>query len=646
VSRGRGLITAGGSVGLASEKSQLFMMGASGDAALAQSAVQVTAGQSITLATVDSPASLFQSAPFGDQPSFNPNNRLPVLGYSANSAVGLTALGGDVALGNRPVAKATLDPYDQISLADFVTDPRLPAVLPASVSVAALSADVVFNGKSAGGILFPSLTGGLKVLAGKGISGLNMTVSDADASLFAIRNVSQTDGQVIPDLLVTSVATPNRLIANNSSDRFVNDIVALGGSITGATLTVPTRTRVWSAGDILNPVLNLQNLGVSDQSQVIADQGSVSGPSTAISIGGPGSLLIEAGQSVSLGTSRPLGSYGNQRNLSLSSAYADPNKSGSALPGGAEIAVIAGVSGDLDLSKLAATFDALTAAGKNHDDKAARDAADKFFAKAKINAGNIDSYNTSIQSFAGNAIDLLAPGGNITVGLTTPNKEKLIGLVTNAGGAIRSYLSGDFDINQGKVLTAQGGDIVIYTAGGGIDAGRGAKTSVTTPPPTRTPILDSNGNLIGFRYTLPVAVAGSGIQTVTSKPNGPTSVAPPPGNIYLFAPSGTIDAGEAGIASSGNIFVAALSVLNADNITSAGTSQGVPTTTVGSVASTVAASGATTAAGTSKDSDSASQAAAAAAAAAAAGSFKPAILTVEILGFGEKNCKENAKDCR
>ncbi len=645
VSRGRGAITAGGSVGSSGQKSQLFMMGASGDEALAQSAVQVTAGQSITLATIDSPASLFQSAPFGNQPSFNPNNRRPVLGYSANSVVGLTAMGGNVTLGNRPLAKATLDVGDQPALDDFVTDPRLPALLPASVSVAALGADVVFNGLSAGGILFPSLTGGLKVLSGKGISGLNMTVSDADASLFAIRNVSQTDSQVIPDLLMTSVATPNRLIANNSTDRFVNDIVAMGGSITGASLTLPTRSRVWSAGDILNPVFNLQNLGLSDQSQVIADQGSVSGPNTAISIGGPGSLLIEAGQNVSLGTAMPLASYGNQKNLSLPSAYADPNKSGSTLPGGAEITVIAGVSGAVDLTQLGATFDALTLAGKNHDATAAQDAVDKFFANAKIHSGSIDSYNTSIQSFAGSSIDLLAPGGNITVGLTTPNKDKLIGLVTNAGGAIRSYLSGDFDINQGKVLTAQGGDILIYTADGSIDAGRGAKTSVTTPPPSRKPVFDSNGNLVGFQYTLPVAVAGSGIQTVTSKPNGPTSVAPPSGNIYLFAPSGTIDAGEAGIASGGNIFIAALTVLNADNISSAGTATGVPPTVAGSLASSMASSGATTAAGASKDSDSAAQAAAAAAQAAAAGAFKPAILTVEVLGFGDKNCKETAKDC-
>ena len=267
-----------------------------------------------------------------------------------------------------------------------------------------------------------------------------------------------------------------------------------------------------------------------------------------------------------------------------------------------------------------------------------------MFDGATIGTGNIDSFGTSIESRAGGTINLLAPGGDITVGLPTPS-AKLVGVVSDFGGAIRSYLSGNFNINQGKVLTAQGGDILIYTSAGGIDAGRGAHTSVTTPPPTRTPIFDAQtGDLIGYSYAIPVAIAGSGIQTATSKPGGPDSVAPPAGNIYLFAPQGTIDAGEAGIASGGAIFIAALTVLNADNITSVGTSSGVPQVAAGSVASTVAASGATTATAATAGSDAAAQAAAAAAAAGVT-NFKPAILTVEVLGFGEKNCKETDKDC-
>jgi len=193
--------------------------------------------------------------------------------------------------------------------------------------------------------------------------------------------------------------------------------------------------------------------------------------------------------------------------------------------------------------------------------------------------------------------------------------------------------------------TLGGGDISLVSQAANIDAGRGAKTSVTTPPPVRRALTDAQGNFIGFEYTLPVAVAGSGIQTVTSKPGGPSSVAPPAGSIFLFAPAGTIDAGEAGINSGAGIFLAALTVLNADNISSVGPSVGVPPVVTGSVAASLASSGTTTAAGSSKDSEAATQAAASAAKAAAATAFKPAILTVEVMGFGDKNCKETDRDC-
>jgi hypothetical protein len=325
-------------------------------------------------------------------------------------------------------------------------------------------------------------------------------------------------------------------------------------------------------------------------------------------------------------------SEGNQINASLTN------------PAGATITLLAGVSGPVSLSAIGPTFDALVAAGKANDTAAAATAVDALFASAQVGKGDINSYLTSVQSNAGAPINLLAPGGNITVGLTTSDPNK-VGLVTNAGGAINSYLSGDFDINRGKVITAQGGDITIYTSEGSIDAGRGAKTAVTTPPPTRVAVIDPNtGNVTGYTYTLPAAVAGSGIQTATSKPGGPNSVAPKAGSINLFAPAGTINAGEAGITSAGNIFISALTVLNASNISASGTSTGVPQVAVGSVAATLASSGATTSTDTSKDTQIAAQAAAAAAQAAAA-AFKPNILTVEVLGFGDKNCKEQDKDC-
>ncbi len=237
--------------------------------------------------------------------------------------------------------------------------------------------------------------------------------------------------------------------------------------------------------------------------------------------------------------------------------------------------------------------------------------------------GNISSFQTSIQTYGGSDIDIWAPGGNAVVGLTTPDSDRVVGVLSNAGGAIRSVLAGNLNINQGKVITLQGGDILLFSSQGSIDAGRGAKTAVTASGET-----------------------GSGIQTLTSDPDGLGPLtAPRPGNVYLFAPAGTIDAGEAGIRSSGNIVLNAQTVLNATNISAGGTSAGVPQVQTGSVASALASSaGAPTG---SKAAEETAKAASEAAkkAAAAPPAPKLTVLSVEVLGFGDKNCKEDDKEC-
>ncbi len=262
-------------------------------------------------------------------------------------------------------------------------------------------------------------------------------------------------------------------------------------------------------------------------------------------------------------------------------------------------------------------------------------------------SGNLYTFQTSVQTLGGSDIDLWAPSGDIVIGLTTPNASRPVGVVTNQGGAVRSVLSGNFSINQGKLLTAQGGDILVYSALGSIDAGRGAKTSLSTPPPQRRPILDAQGNQVGVEVIIPASAAGSGIQTLSSDPDGlGPAVAPAAGDIYLFAPAGKIDAGEAGIRSSGNILVNAQVVLNASDIKAAGVSQGVPQVPSGSLAGTLAAAGANPQAGGPSE-DKAAKAAEQAArqAAAVKQAPRPTVLTVEVLGFGDKNCKEDDKEC-
>jgi filamentous hemagglutinin family protein len=264
--------------------------------------------------------------------------------------------------------------------------------------------------------------------------------------------------------------------------------------------------------------------------------------------------------------------------------------------------------------------------------------------------GSIYSDRTSIQTYGGSDIDLWAPNGDIYAGLTDrPPNTRTWGMVTNAGGSIRSVLSGNFVINQGLVLTARGGDVMLYSSQGDIDAGKGAKTDQSPVTRVKSPVtttIDGATVTTGYTLELPPNPVGKGIQTLTSDPDGLGPLPEPTaGNIYLFAPAGTIDAGEAGIKSGGNILINAQRVLNGSNISSSGTSQGVPVATSGSLAASVASSGGNT--NTSKASEDAANSAAAAAKAAAAaeGMQKPSILTVEVVGFGDKNCKESAKEC-
>lgn len=267
-------------------------------------------------------------------------------------------------------------------------------------------------------------------------------------------------------------------------------------------------------------------------------------------------------------------------------------------------------------------------------------------APASVQKGSIYTYQTSVQTFSGSGIDLWAPGGDVIVGLTTPSADKTVGIITNGGGAIRSVLAGDFNINQGKVITAQGGDIMLFSSQGSIDAGRGARTSVTTPPPRREIVYDTAGNPVGVKLTVSNAAAGSGIQTLTSDPDGLGPLpSPKAGDVYLFAPAGTIDAGEAGIRSSGNITVVAPRVDNGDNISAKGDKQGVPQAVSGSLAASIASAGGTGDGGAKAVQEAAKNAAEAARAATGAGVPKPSILTVEVLGFGDKNCKETERDC-
>ncbi len=271
-------------------------------------------------------------------------------------------------------------------------------------------------------------------------------------------------------------------------------------------------------------------------------------------------------------------------------------------------------------------------------------------------AGDISLVFSALRTFSDGDINLFAPGGGIDVGLAGEfagfSKEAGdLGIITQRYGAINGFASGNININQSRISSLDGAGITLWSTDGDIDAGRGAKSALTIPPPKVK--LNDDGSIT---LVFDAAVSGSGIQSArnnrksaldrgafASAADGATAFGDDgridrvryarslaPGSNYLFAPSGVIDAGDAGIAVEGNLLIAAQQVIGTDNINVGGISIGVPTTTsisAGTLSLGDIASSATESA-TSSMNDAIREAAVALAESTAA------FVTVDIIGIG------------
>jgi hypothetical protein len=195
------------------------------------------------------------------------------------------------------------------------------------------------------------------------------------------------------------------------------------------------------------------------------------------------------------------------------------------------------------------------------------------------------------------------------------------------------YALADVNVNSSRVFTLGGGNILIWSEQGSIDAGNGAKTSLSLPPPTYQ--TDKNGNL---QLVFNASVAGSGIRTIQ------TSASEPAGNVDLIAPEGSVNAGDAGIGAAGNINIAAVTVTGVSNINFGGSATGVPPA-VSSISA--ALSGASTAAGSVASNATSSLESGAENSKQSAPLAQAAIswLEVFVTGLGEDNCKPDDMEC-
>ena len=136
-------------------------------------------------------------------------------------------------------------------------------------------------------------------------------------------------------------------------------------------------------------------------------------------------------------------------------------------------------------------------------------------------------------------------------------------MLTLRGGSIDSFTDGDFLLNQSRAFTEEGGDLALWSSNADVNAGQGPRTTADVPPVVVR--IDADGF---SQVSTTSAVSGAGIGAFQPDSN---DLAP---DVFLIAPRGTVDAGDAGVRSSGNVFIAAFQVANADAISAQGTISG------------------------------------------------------------------------
>lgn len=508
-------------------------------------------------------------------------------------------------------------------------------ILPATVDIE--SASTIFLNGGVPFTLSSSPTGNLRLAAQGDIRSLSagtpvqVTMSDiAPEDWYGLKNVSGSSWLgarqknahgYLTDTLAQAKASP--LHALQAAD--TPEVAALkaqpvkisaGGDIRNLTLYVSKQAEVSAGHDIVNLNYEGQNLAAGDVSSIragndISMPSSKSGVASGFVQGGPGAFLVQAGGSIDLGSAND---FTNTDGTTFFGGIQTIGYAYNPLLGteGSRLILIAGYRFDTTPDKVSALFDTVRNAGDEYSslmadgrkgeasallEKTRSATIDPFLGKPS-GRGDINMVSSQIGSLLGASDIFIVTAGSMNLGKTTlPNAAVVsppsTGIWTAGGGAINILAKQDVNVFESRIMTFRGGDITIWSDRGNINAGRGAKSAVSVKSPVKRARPDG-----GFDTIPTPSSVGSGIRAVTSGENPP-----PPGNIHLFAPEGIIDAGEAGIAG-GKVFIGALKVENAANISSVTGSIGVPKAAEGAV-NIAGLSGASLAAQTNPLADSA-----------------------------------------
>jgi filamentous hemagglutinin len=564
-------------------------------------------------------------------------------------------------------------------------------VYPATLTATALSGDLVLGPAT----MFASSDGQLRLLAGQDIDYTGSTtpfiMSDAflvDLPTLQTNGIGQlTNLQTSPFASGAHVDDPNPALVVAGQD--IDDLTL---SVPKATDIVAGRDIVdlTFSGQNLNPT----DLTLISAGRDITDPISLDNTSELITVGGPGRVDVIAGRNFNLGLSQGIQTTGNLDNANLPTsaganltimaglgqapdfaAFLTKIVTPSATYQAQLVSYVEGVTGESDLSFAEAEklfdglsedlqrvlvneifFDVLALSGIQDNTVPGAGftlgyaAIDALFPNSRSAvatgaspySGDVSLSFSKIYTDSGGNISILVPGGSLDVGLATvpaalqgtvARNPSDLGIVAEGPGNVDIYTQGDVNVNASRIFTLGGGNILIWSDEGNIDAGKGAKTSVSAPPPQVS--VAANGTITETFYG---AVAGSGIRTIQALPGVPA------GNVNLIAPEGTVNAGDAGIGAAGNINIAAQQVLGVSNIQFGGTATGVPAqvSDIGVALSGAAslASGATNTATTSAEQEARNNAAAAPQTQAAV-----SWLDVFVIGLGEENCSTEDVEC-
>ncbi|OPY76923.1 MAG: Filamentous hemagglutinin family outer membrane protein [Syntrophorhabdus sp. PtaU1.Bin058] len=543
------------------------------------------------------------------------------LQYGTESSVKLRAVTGDVSLSGDSAFYSLTTSYQ-----------NRERILPPIVEIRA-GRDILLSNEFA---LVPSPTGNLVLEAGRDING---AYGDEKRSSFVVSDMLPDDVYGLhKGFAVSSLFNPNEhALSVHTEDPVPIQITAIEGDIKNLQLALPKFACIEAGQDIIDIYYLGQNVNPEDITLIRAGRNLLFSEAfgtdydTGIVHGGPGTLIVQAGNNIDLGTTSGIQTVGNGYNSAL-----DKTK-------GSDLIVAAGIGIDLDPYTMKELFDVLRDVGRAYTWLRGIGSAvipdsmmdESFFVNLK-NAGRdyytllrgktgtaganaiaddarkniilpvigeeeegtegvLDMVRSQISTKAGTDNIYLLVRGDLNLGkssFVSDADRKNTGVFTAAGGAINILGGGDVNVNEARVMTFRGGDITVYALWNNdsvVNAGRGSKTAINVEPPMTVKeyeYVQEGGKTVKRLKSQTIVFeppsVGSGIRTLTYDPDGEAGPlkAPSEGDIYIFA--STIDAGEAGIRGR-NVTLGAQTVVNVQNISFSVGAVGITTQSQGGV---------------------------------------------------------------